>query len=66
MGVMAKVRAEEALRASERDLQVMVETIPGNVWCATPSGEVEFVNKGTDEFFHRIGQDRDRFFVREL
>jgi PAS domain S-box-containing protein len=37
---------EEALRASERNLQLIVETIPGYAWCGTPSGEVEFVNKG--------------------
>ncbi len=37
---------KEALRASERNLQLIVETIPGYGWCGTPSGEVEFVNKG--------------------
>lgn len=41
---------EEALRASERNLQLMVETIPGYVWYGTPSGEVEFVNKGTLDY----------------
>jgi PAS domain S-box-containing protein len=29
-------RAEEALRASERDLSLIIETMPGLVWCASP------------------------------
>jgi PAS domain S-box-containing protein len=38
-------RAEEALRASEIDLGLIVETIPALVWCAAPEGQVTYVNQ---------------------
>jgi hypothetical protein len=38
-------RAEEALRESEIDLGLIVETIPALVWCAAPKGEVTYVNQ---------------------
>jgi PAS domain S-box-containing protein len=34
-----------ALRARERDLSLIVETIPGLVWCASPDGELTYVNQ---------------------
>jgi PAS domain S-box-containing protein len=34
-----------ALRARERDLSLIVETIPGLVWCASPEGELTYVNQ---------------------
>lgn len=38
-------RAEEALRASERDLSLIIETMPGLVWCASPEGDLTYVNQ---------------------
>ncbi len=38
-------QAEESLRASERDLGVIIETIPGLVWCAAPDGELNYLNQ---------------------
>jgi PAS domain S-box-containing protein len=38
-------RAEEALRARERDLSLIIETIPGLVWCATPDGQLDYLNR---------------------
>jgi PAS domain S-box-containing protein len=38
-------RAEEALRAREQDLSLIIETIPGLVWCATPEGELNYLNR---------------------
>jgi PAS domain S-box-containing protein len=35
----------EALRASERDLSLIIETIPGFVWCASPKGEFNYLNQ---------------------
>jgi PAS domain S-box-containing protein len=35
----------EALRASERELSLIIETIPGFVWCATPNGEFNYLNQ---------------------
>jgi PAS domain S-box-containing protein len=37
--------AEEALRASERELSLIIETIPALVWCAAPDGELTYVNQ---------------------
>jgi PAS domain S-box-containing protein len=38
-------RAEEALRSRERDLSLIIETIPGLVWCATPDGRLDYLNR---------------------
>jgi PAS domain S-box-containing protein len=38
-------RAEEAVRARERDLALIIETIPALVWCAAPGGELTYVNR---------------------
>ena len=38
-------RAEEKLRASEQELSSIIETIPGLVWCATPEGELNYLNR---------------------
>lgn len=38
--------AEEKLRLSERDLSLIIETIPGFVWCAAPDGELNYLNQG--------------------
>jgi hypothetical protein len=32
-------------RASERDLSLIIETIPGLVWCAAPDGELNYLNR---------------------
>ena len=37
--------AEDRLRASERDLGLIIETIPGLVWCADPNGELNYLNR---------------------
>jgi PAS domain-containing protein len=38
-------RAEESLRQRERDLSMIIETMPGLVWCATANGELTHVNQ---------------------
>ena len=38
-------RAEEALRASERNLKLIVDTIPALAWSARPDGSAEFFNQ---------------------
>jgi PAS domain S-box-containing protein len=38
-------RAEDALRASEQDFRLIVDTVPGLVWTMTANGEVELVNQ---------------------
>jgi PAS domain S-box-containing protein len=43
--ISGRKQAEEALRASERDLSLIIETIPGLVWCAAPDGELNNLNQ---------------------
>jgi formate hydrogenlyase transcriptional activator len=44
-------RAEEALRANERNLRLMVDNIPGFIATLTAKGEVEVLNRQTLEYF---------------
>ena len=44
-------RAEDALRESERESRLIVDSIPGLVAAFTPGGEVEFVNRPILEYF---------------
>ena len=41
---------EEALTSSERELRLLVETIPTLVWRAAPDGNFDYVNKRTLEY----------------
>jgi PAS domain S-box-containing protein len=43
-------RAEEALAASERNLQLIIDTIPAMVWSALPDGTADFFNQHYLEF----------------
>ena len=40
-----RMKAEEALRASEQQLRQMVDAIPGLLVVASPDGEVEYINE---------------------
>ena len=40
-----RIDAETALRASERELGLIIETIPALVWCALPDGGLTYVNR---------------------
>ena len=44
-------RAEDALRESEHESRMIVDSIPGLVVALTPAGEVEFVNRQVFEYF---------------
>ncbi|MES1256973.1 MAG: PAS domain-containing protein, partial [Acidobacteriota bacterium] len=48
--IQDRKEAEEALRSSERDLRSIIETIPGLVWCASPDGELNYVNRRLLEY----------------
>jgi len=43
-------RAEDALRKSERQFRLLVETIPALVWCGTPEGELDYLNQRAVEY----------------
>src|SRR3977135_2053748 len=39
------------IRASELDLRLILDTIPGFVWTMTATGEVELVNRRRQDYF---------------
>jgi PAS domain S-box-containing protein len=43
-------RANAALRQSEHELTLIVETMPGLVWCAAPDGELTYMNQRILEY----------------
>jgi len=50
-------RAEDALRASERNLQLIIDTIPALAWSARPDGSAEFFNQ---HFLDFVGLSADQ------
>jgi PAS domain S-box-containing protein len=40
----------EALRRSEQQLRLLIDTIPALVWCATPNGAPSYLNKRTVDY----------------
>jgi formate hydrogenlyase transcriptional activator len=46
-------RAEDALRANEQSLRLIVDTVPGLVWTMTASGEVERANQQMLSYFDK-------------
>jgi PAS domain S-box-containing protein len=46
-------QADKALRASERNLSLIIETIPGLVWCAAPNGKMTYLNQSIVRFMGR-------------
>jgi PAS domain S-box-containing protein len=50
-------RAEDALRANEQDLRLIVDSIPGLVSTANAAGEVELVNRQVLEYFGKTTKD---------
>ncbi|MBR1159685.1 sensor histidine kinase [Bradyrhizobium elkanii] len=49
-------RAEQALRASERDLNMIINTIPAAVWSARPDGSAEFFNQHYLDYVSRSSE----------
>src|SRR5579864_3887825 len=45
-----RLRAEEAVRQSEKQLREVIETIPAIAWTSSPDGSLEFVNKRWQEY----------------
>jgi hypothetical protein len=45
-----RMRAEEAVRQSEKQLREAIDTIPGYVWSSLPDGSVDFINRRFLEF----------------
>jgi PAS domain S-box-containing protein len=53
--------AEDALRKSERESRLVVDSIPGLVAAFTPAGEVELVNRQVLEYFGRTLEELKRW-----
>src|SRR5438309_7215869 len=70
--VAERKRAEEALAASEHNLRLIVDSIPGLVSLLTPAGEVELVNPQLVEYTGRTLEElrlwgtSDTFHVEDL
>jgi formate hydrogenlyase transcriptional activator len=52
-----RLRAEEAVRQSEKQLREVVETIPAMAWTSSPDGSIEFVNKRWQEYTGMSAQE---------
>jgi PAS domain S-box-containing protein len=48
--IQDRKRAEESAAANELSFRLIVETIPGLVWCASPEGELTYVNQRILEY----------------
>ena len=59
-------RAEDALRESERESRLIVDSIPGLVVALTPVGEVEFVNRQTLEYFGKTFEELKRWEASDI
>ena len=51
-------RAEDKVRASERELSLIVEAIPGLVWCAAADGELNYLNQRLLDYTGTSAGDR--------
>src|SRR5262249_19562706 len=49
-------RTEEALRESERELRLLVDSIPALVWRGSPEGELEYLNARAVEYLGHAAQ----------
>ena len=54
-------RAEDALRESERESRLIVDSIPGFIAAFTPGGELEFVNRPILEYFGKTIEELKRW-----
>jgi PAS domain S-box-containing protein len=56
-----RTRAEDALRESERESRLIVDSIPGLIAVFSPDGEVEFVNRPILQYFGKTLQEIKRW-----
>ena len=54
-------RAEDALRESERESRLIVDSIPGFIAAFTPGGELEFVNRPILDYFGKTLEELKRW-----
>ncbi len=51
--------AQEAVRQSERQLQLLVDTVPMQIWCVTPTGQPDYINKTMMDYIGMKLEDFD-------
>jgi PAS domain S-box-containing protein len=56
-----EMRAQEALRQSERQLQQMIDAVPVRIWSATPAGEIVHFNQQYRDHFRSVIANFDDF-----
>jgi PAS domain S-box-containing protein len=47
-------KAEETLAARERELQLLIDTVPTPIWSLTPDGTISYLNKRFEAVFGRV------------
>ncbi|ATU90543.1 hypothetical protein BLM14_01870 [Phyllobacterium zundukense] len=58
-----EMRAQEALRERERELSLLVDMVPSNLWRLTPDGETTLVNKRMANFLGMDLEDKRQLAV---
>jgi PAS domain S-box-containing protein len=58
-----EMRAQEALRNRERELSLLVDMVPSNLWRLTPDGETTLVNKRMADFLGMDLEDKQQLAV---
>ncbi len=58
-----QLHAEEALRGRERELSLLVDMVPSNLWRLTPDGETTLANKHMSDFLGMDLGDKSRLEV---
>ena len=58
-----EVRAQEALRDRERELSLLVDMVPSNLWRLTPDGETTLANKHMADFLGMDLEDKRQLAV---
>jgi PAS domain S-box-containing protein len=51
--------AQQAMQQSERQLQLLVDTVPTQIWCVTPTGEPSYINKTMMDYIGMKLEDFD-------
>jgi PAS domain S-box-containing protein len=51
--------AQQAMQHSERQLQLLVDTVPTQIWCVTPTGEPSYINKTMMDYIGMKLEDFD-------
>lgn len=54
-----QMKADEALRRSEMELQQLIDTVPTQIWCTTQSGRPDYINRAMADYLGLRLEDFD-------